>query len=169
MGLIVAYMGAVQLAQFGAQIYIANLVGIGGARQHAAEKLGIDAALDGIGALPEPRVYASPEVHHVVTRAMGVLGLGRRNLRSVALDADLPNSASHPSFASASGPQAAPSAPWLDGERHHHSGLQVLGDVAVEHPLAGIRYFQEKVHGRPHRQQRRVLPSQVLIRHSVAR
>ena len=28
-GLIVAYMGAVQLAQFGAQIYIANLVGLG--------------------------------------------------------------------------------------------------------------------------------------------
>ncbi len=66
----------------------ANLVGIGGARQHAAEKLGIDAALDGIAAIPEPRVYASPEVHHVVTRAMGVLGLGRRNLRTVDLDAD---------------------------------------------------------------------------------
>jgi aromatic-L-amino-acid decarboxylase len=65
----------------------ANLVGIGGARQHAAEKLGIDAALDGITAIPEPRIYASPEVHHVVTRAMGVLGLGRRNLRTVELDA----------------------------------------------------------------------------------
>ena len=64
----------------------ANLVGIGGARQHAAEKLGIDAALDGISAIPEPRIYASPEVHHVVTRAMGVLGLGRRNLRTVGLD-----------------------------------------------------------------------------------
>jgi aromatic-L-amino-acid decarboxylase len=66
----------------------ANLVGIGGARQHAAEKLGIDAALDGISAIPEPRVYASPETHHVVTRAMGVLGLGRANLRMVSLDAD---------------------------------------------------------------------------------
>jgi aromatic-L-amino-acid/L-tryptophan decarboxylase len=66
----------------------ANLVGIGGARQYAAEKLGIDGALDGIGAIPEPRVYASPETHHVVTRAMGVLGLGRRNLRTVGLDRD---------------------------------------------------------------------------------
>lgn len=66
----------------------ANLVGLGGARQHAAEKLGIDAALDGIGAIPEPRIYASPETHHVVTRAMGVLGLGRRNLRTVGLDRD---------------------------------------------------------------------------------
>jgi aromatic-L-amino-acid decarboxylase len=64
----------------------ANLVGLGGARQHAAERLGIDAALDGIGAMPEPRVYASPETHHVVARAMGVLGLGRANLRLVALD-----------------------------------------------------------------------------------
>ena len=65
----------------------ANLVGLGAARQHAAEKLDIDAALDGIGAIPEPRVYASPETHHVVTRAMGVLGLGRANLRLVELDA----------------------------------------------------------------------------------
>ena len=65
----------------------ANLIGLGVARQHAAEKLGIDAALDGVGAIPEPRIYASPEVHHVVTRAMGVLGLGRSNLRAVDLDA----------------------------------------------------------------------------------
>jgi len=66
----------------------ANLVGLGAARQHAAERLGIDAALDGLGPVPEPRVYASPETHHVVARAMGVLGLGRTNLRTVELDAD---------------------------------------------------------------------------------
>jgi glutamate/tyrosine decarboxylase-like PLP-dependent enzyme len=65
----------------------ANLVGLGAARQHAAEKLGIDAAHDGIGAMPEPRIYASPETHHVVARAMGVLGLGRSHLRLVDLDA----------------------------------------------------------------------------------
>ena len=64
----------------------ANIVGMGAARQHAAEQLGIDAALDGMGAIPEPRVYASSETHHVVTRAMGVLGLGRANLRLVELD-----------------------------------------------------------------------------------
>ncbi len=66
----------------------ANLVGIGAARQHAAEKLGIDPALDGVAAMPQPRVYASPETHHVVTRAMGVLGLGRANIRLVGLDRD---------------------------------------------------------------------------------
>ena len=66
----------------------ANLVGIGAARQHAGEKLGIDPALDGMAAMPEPRIYASPETHHVVTRAMGVLGLGRANIRVVGLDAE---------------------------------------------------------------------------------
>jgi aromatic-L-amino-acid decarboxylase len=66
----------------------ANIVGIGAARQHAGEKLGIDPAADGISAIPQPRVYASPEVHHVITRAMGVLGLGRVNLREVPLDRD---------------------------------------------------------------------------------
>ena len=40
-GLIVAYMGAVQLAQFGAQIYIANLVAIGMVREMAALMTGI--------------------------------------------------------------------------------------------------------------------------------
>ena len=40
-GLIIAYMGAVQLAQFGAQIYIANLVGLGMTREIAALMTGI--------------------------------------------------------------------------------------------------------------------------------
>jgi phospholipid/cholesterol/gamma-HCH transport system permease protein len=40
-GLIVAYMGAVQLAQFGAQIYIANLVSIGMVREMGALMTGI--------------------------------------------------------------------------------------------------------------------------------
>ena len=40
-GLIVAYMGAVQLAQFGAQIFIANLVGLGMTRELGALMTGI--------------------------------------------------------------------------------------------------------------------------------
>ena len=40
-GMIVAYMGAVQLAQFGAQIYIANLVGLGMVREMGALMTGI--------------------------------------------------------------------------------------------------------------------------------
>ncbi len=64
----------------------ANLVGMGAARQHAAERLGIDPALDGVAAMPQPRAYATPETHHVIARAMGVLGLGRANIRLVGLD-----------------------------------------------------------------------------------
>jgi len=64
----------------------ANLIGIGSARQHAGERLGLRPALDGIAELPEPRVYASTETHNVVGRALGVLGLGRRNLRTIPLD-----------------------------------------------------------------------------------
>jgi aromatic-L-amino-acid decarboxylase len=65
----------------------ANLVGLGAARQHAGEKLGLDPAADGLERMPAPRVYASPETHHVVTRAMGVLGIGRTNIRLLDLDA----------------------------------------------------------------------------------
>ena len=64
----------------------ANLLGIGAARQHAGERLGLRPSLDGIDGMPEPRVYASIETHHVVGRALGVLGMGRRNLRSIPLD-----------------------------------------------------------------------------------
>ncbi len=65
----------------------ANLLGLAAARQHAGESRGFDPGLEGLGRLVEPRVYASTEVHHVVHRACGVLGLGRRALRLVAIDA----------------------------------------------------------------------------------
>jgi aromatic-L-amino-acid decarboxylase len=64
----------------------ANLVGIGVARQHAAERLGLDASAAGIAAIPSPVTYATVETHHVVHRALGVLGLGRRSLRTIPLD-----------------------------------------------------------------------------------
>jgi aromatic-L-amino-acid/L-tryptophan decarboxylase len=65
----------------------ANLIGIGAARQHAGERLGLRPSLDGLDGLREPRVYASTETHHVVGRALGVLGMGRRNMRLIPLDA----------------------------------------------------------------------------------
>lgn len=64
----------------------ANLVGIGAARQHAGERLGLRPSIDGLEGMVEPTVYAGSETHHVVTRALGVLGMGRRNLRSIPLD-----------------------------------------------------------------------------------
>lgn len=66
----------------------ANLLGLAAARQHAGESRGFDPGLDGLGKLAHPRVYASTEVHHVVHRACGVLGLGRRALRLVAIGRD---------------------------------------------------------------------------------
>jgi len=66
---------------------LANLLGLAAARQHAGESRGYDPALEGLSRLVEPRVYASTEVHHVVHRACGVLGLGRRALRLFPVDA----------------------------------------------------------------------------------
>ncbi|WIG60547.1 MAG: Aromatic-L-amino-acid decarboxylase [Ktedonobacterales bacterium] len=67
----------------------ANLVGLGAARQHAAERLGLDAARDGVATIPHPRIYASSEIHHTAHRAAGVLGLGRHAVVSIPTDATL--------------------------------------------------------------------------------
>jgi aromatic-L-amino-acid decarboxylase len=64
----------------------ANLIGLGAARQHAGERLGLQPSRDGNEGLRDPRVYGSTEAHHVVGRALGVLGLGRRSLREIPLD-----------------------------------------------------------------------------------
>ena len=58
----------------------ANLLGIGarGSMPGATRDPTVTRRVDG---MPEPRVYASVETHHVVGRALGVLGMGRRNLR----------------------------------------------------------------------------------------
>jgi aromatic-L-amino-acid decarboxylase len=65
---------------------VANLVGLGAARQRAFERIGRDPARDGLPQGSRWRVYASSEVHHVVNRAAGVLGLGRRSVASIAVD-----------------------------------------------------------------------------------
>jgi aromatic-L-amino-acid decarboxylase len=63
----------------------ANIIALGAARQHAFERDGVDVSRDGIPAA-KWRVYASTEVHHVVTRAAAILGLGRRSVRGIATD-----------------------------------------------------------------------------------
>ena len=65
---------------------VANLVALGAARQHAFERDGIDVAHDGLPDGSRGRIYASSQVHHVVTRAAAVLGLGRRGVHVVAED-----------------------------------------------------------------------------------
>jgi aromatic-L-amino-acid decarboxylase len=63
-----------------------NLIGLGAARQHAGERMGLHPSRDGNQGLVEPRVYCSTQTHHVVGRALGVLGLGRRSLCEVPLN-----------------------------------------------------------------------------------
>jgi aromatic-L-amino-acid decarboxylase len=62
----------------------ANLLALGAARQQAFERLGRDPAADGIDR--PVAIYASSETHHTVQRAAGVLGLGRRAVRSITCD-----------------------------------------------------------------------------------
>ena len=64
----------------------ANLLGLGAARQYTAERLGVDPAYEGVAVLPQPRIYASTEVHHVVHRAAAVLGLGRSAVVTLPTD-----------------------------------------------------------------------------------
>ncbi|HEV8535313.1 MAG TPA: aminotransferase class V-fold PLP-dependent enzyme [Candidatus Limnocylindria bacterium] len=65
---------------------VANLVALGAARQHAFERAGIDVARDGMPNDARWGIYASSEVHHVVTRAAAVLGLGRKSIRTLPVD-----------------------------------------------------------------------------------
>ena len=68
---------------------VANLVALGAARQHAFEQLGIDPAQDGMPDMHRWRLYASSEVHHSVFRAAGILGIGRRNVSQIPVDAEM--------------------------------------------------------------------------------
>ncbi|MGH2607204.1 MAG: pyridoxal phosphate-dependent decarboxylase family protein [Anaerolineales bacterium] len=67
---------------------IANLIALGAARQWACEERGVDASRDGVAAIPKPRMYSSTQVHHVVHRAAGVLGLGRRAVVELPCDSE---------------------------------------------------------------------------------
>lgn len=64
---------------------VANLLALGAARQSAFERVGRDAAADGMDR--RGVVYASTEAHHTIQRATGVLGMGRRAVRPIACDA----------------------------------------------------------------------------------
>jgi glutamate/tyrosine decarboxylase-like PLP-dependent enzyme len=66
---------------------VANLVCLSAARQHAGERIGVDPSADGANMLPSPRVYATPAIHDVGIRALGLLGLGMKSLRSIPIDA----------------------------------------------------------------------------------
>jgi aromatic-L-amino-acid decarboxylase len=64
---------------------MATLVGLAVARNHLA---GCNVRAEGVGAAPAWLVgYASSEAHSSVARAFEILGLGRRALRSIPVDA----------------------------------------------------------------------------------
>ncbi len=66
---------------------IANIIGLGAARQWTLERRGYDPSRDGLPPDLRYRVYASNEVHQVVIRAAAVLGLGRRAVAPISVDA----------------------------------------------------------------------------------
>ncbi|WP_298829032.1 aminotransferase class V-fold PLP-dependent enzyme [uncultured Piscinibacter sp.] len=63
----------------------ANLVALGGARQWAFERLGLDPARDGLR-LP-CRLYATASSHHTIRRAAAALGMGRSAVVLIDTDA----------------------------------------------------------------------------------
>lgn len=65
---------------------VANLLALGAARQRAYERLGHDAARDGVAGLPRGRIYGSAEMHHCMLKSAGVLGLGRSAVALVPVD-----------------------------------------------------------------------------------
>jgi len=63
---------------------VANLIALGGARQSAFEKIGIDPAADGVDR--PVSIYASRECHHTIQRSGGVLGVGRHAIKLIECD-----------------------------------------------------------------------------------
>jgi aromatic-L-amino-acid decarboxylase len=63
---------------------VANLIGLGAARQHAFEGIGIDPAADGVQ--KRARIYASSACHRSIHRAAAVLGLGRNAVIGIPVD-----------------------------------------------------------------------------------
>ncbi len=63
---------------------VANLIGLGAARQFAFEKIGLDPARDGVDRAVS--VYASSECHNTIQRSGGVLGIGRRAIKPIDCD-----------------------------------------------------------------------------------
>ncbi len=65
---------------------MANFTGLVAARGWWAEHLGIDADEAGLAGLPPPRILSSGFVHPSAVQAVGMLGLGRANVRRLARD-----------------------------------------------------------------------------------
>lgn len=62
---------------------MSNLVGLAAARQWASERLGFNAAEDGLGGRPSIPVVSSTAIHASARKALGNLGFGRRSVQTV--------------------------------------------------------------------------------------
>ncbi len=63
---------------------VANIVGLGAARQFAFERIGINPAMDGVRG--QCRVYATEASHRTVHRAIAVLGMGQNSVVHIKTD-----------------------------------------------------------------------------------
>jgi glutamate/tyrosine decarboxylase-like PLP-dependent enzyme len=68
---------------------MANLTALAVARHWACARLGRDIRDLGAGAAADLVVYQSSETHNCIAKAVELLGLGRRNLRTIPVDDDL--------------------------------------------------------------------------------
>jgi glutamate/tyrosine decarboxylase-like PLP-dependent enzyme len=65
---------------------MANFVALAAARNRWAELQGVDVEAHGLGSLPAPVILSSGYLHPSVVQAVGMLGLGRANIRLLARD-----------------------------------------------------------------------------------
>jgi glutamate/tyrosine decarboxylase-like PLP-dependent enzyme len=65
---------------------MANFVSLAAARNWWAEQLGVDVEEDGLHRLPGPVIFSSGYLHPSAVQAIGMLGLGRANVRHLARD-----------------------------------------------------------------------------------
>jgi glutamate/tyrosine decarboxylase-like PLP-dependent enzyme len=66
---------------------MANLTGLAAARTWWADELGIDVEAAGLAGAPRPTILTSGYIHPSAVQAIGMLGLGRDNIRRLAADA----------------------------------------------------------------------------------
>jgi glutamate/tyrosine decarboxylase-like PLP-dependent enzyme len=65
---------------------MANFVALAAARNWWGELQGVDVEADGVANVGVPGILSSGYLHASVVQAVGMLGLGRRNIRRLAID-----------------------------------------------------------------------------------
>jgi glutamate/tyrosine decarboxylase-like PLP-dependent enzyme len=65
---------------------MANFVSLAAARNWWAERLGVDVEESGVCGLPPPLILSSGYIHPSAVQAIGMLGLGRANVRRLVVD-----------------------------------------------------------------------------------